>query len=978
MKALYVVIAALLFSVATANSQTCQPPTIVANAKSDNLFSPEQEMIVGELTEQSMAREFREVREPDLVAYITALGERIIKHLPPTGLKFTFHIIDYPEANAFNIPGGHVFVSRKLISFVNNEDELAGVIAHELGHATVHHGAVEMSDSMRKILNVTSLGDRRDVTEKYNLLIENARTKRISRKNSHENAQQLEADNIGIYAMVAAGYDPTAFFSFFDRLTESKGSTGDWLGDLFGTLKPAVKRLREISKATENLPQACRDGRAAKTTEGFLKWQADVVKFREAAVKEELPGLIWKRELSPKLRSDVSHLEFSPDGRLLLAVDDYGISVIDRPAAKVLFQIPVPDVEKANFTANGAEVVLMTENLRFERWSVEQQAPVEARELVLRRNCWENELSPNGNYLACIDTNTTINLIDTKTGKKVWEKERFYELSFFEIISWLSKLSDRENDESFFRIEFSPDSRFVLMSRSQRFRYRVTVNGQLYGASEDTGLAVDLTSMTPVKVAGDVKNIASRPYKFLDSERIIGMPTGKPEDSGIFTFPKGKRLEKVMFAGRVLERTQNPDYFVVKPLQNTMLGVFDAKRSAIVASMNKVAIAVCGNLAAFESTAGKIEIREVSFNETRKAWDDKDIATIDLPASSIGSLRAAGVSNNFQYLALSSKTRGGLWDLKTGDRKVYVRGFRGTLLGEDGSGVGQFPKYGDGEPSLVLLNANNGQATPFRALAPRGVKQYGRFVLTRTSLNGEKKVEKKDEKPADPPNEDKPETDLFREVRFELKDFISDKVIWSKDFPDVAPRYSFDEYSGRLVLFWPLGSETGKAKLKENPELRSKADALGNKESDYLLEVIDAFEQKTIGMMLLETGMGSFNVFSAQSEGNWLVFYDSKDRVLVYSINDGVLRHRFFGKEAAINPRRNQIAIENFRGEINLFNLDTGESDSKLVVNGKVALVRFNLAGDKLFVLSDSQSAYAFDLTKITPAAKRPANPVVF
>lgn len=307
----------------TAQAQDCQPPAIIANIKSTNLFSPEQEMIFGGLTIQRMAGEIRIVRDEKSLAYVREIGDRIIKHLPPTGLKFEFHLIDLPEANAFNIPGGHVFISRKLIAFANNEDELAGVIAHELGHAVVRHGAVDVSEALRKVLNITALGDRKDIADKYNLLIERARTKRLSRKRGHEDEQQLEADRIGLFALVAAGYDPEAFSSFFARLTESESKGGGWFSDLFGSARPEQKRLREMARAMEQMSPACRDRAAAKATENFLKWQADVVSFRVTSRKEELPGLIWKRELAPKLRSDVSHFSFSPDGKLLLAQDDF-------------------------------------------------------------------------------------------------------------------------------------------------------------------------------------------------------------------------------------------------------------------------------------------------------------------------------------------------------------------------------------------------------------------------------------------------------------------------------------------------------------------------------------------------------------------------------------------------------------------------------------------------------------------------------
>ncbi|MBA2732580.1 MAG: M48 family metalloprotease, partial [Acidobacteria bacterium] len=440
-------------------AQTCAPPAIVANAKSANLFSPEQEMIFGELTIQDIAGEMRFVRDEKLLAYVREIGERLIKHLPPTGLKFQFHLVDINDANAFNLPGGHVVLSRKLIAFVNSEDELAGVIAHELGHAVVRHGATDISESLRKILGITALTDRRDINEKYNLLIERARTKRISRSRGHENEQQLEADKIGIFAMVAGGYDPASFSSFFDRLTENEGKTGNWFSDLFGNTRPEQKRLREMIRATEQLSPACREGRVAKATENFSKWQAEVVFFREAGRKEELPGLLWKKELAPKLRSDVSHFSFSQDGKLLLAQDDFAITLIERDPLQVLFQIPADNANEATFTPDGKAVVFTTENLRYEKWSVAERKPMEVRELVLRRDCWESKLSPDGNYLACVDTSTTVNILDTKTGKKVWEKKEFYQLSWFEYLSWLARTKGAGDGQiSFFRIEFSPDS----------------------------------------------------------------------------------------------------------------------------------------------------------------------------------------------------------------------------------------------------------------------------------------------------------------------------------------------------------------------------------------------------------------------------------------------------------------------------------------------------------------------------------------
>jgi len=275
-------------------------------------------MVLGDLNYQRMAGETRYIQDEKLLAYVREIGGRLVRHLPPTGLKFQFFIIDIPEANAFNTPGGYVFLSRKLIAFTKTEDELAGVMAHELGHATVRHSASDISELFKKILNVAQLGDRKDITDKFNLLIERERTKKVSLSSSHESAQQVEADRIGLFAMVAAGYDPNAFSEFFARLTEAKAKSGNWFTSIFGSSNPTDKRLRDMIKVTEQLPASCREGRRANASQQYLNWQADVVSYRQSQLAEELPGLLWKRELTPQLKSDLWHFAITSDGKYFL------------------------------------------------------------------------------------------------------------------------------------------------------------------------------------------------------------------------------------------------------------------------------------------------------------------------------------------------------------------------------------------------------------------------------------------------------------------------------------------------------------------------------------------------------------------------------------------------------------------------------------------------------------------------------------
>jgi len=173
------------------------------------------------------------------------------------------------------------------------------------------------------------------------------------------------------------------------------------------------------------------------------------------------------------------------------------------------------------------------------------------------------------------------------------------------------------------------------------------------------------------------------------------------------------------------------------------------------------------------------------------------------------------------------------------------------------------------------------------------------------------------------------------------------------------------------MFYWRLNTDEGKKKLKELPDLKQGVEGFGDMKDDYLIEVVDAYAQKTVGLFPLDTGKGSFEIGSGQSEGNWVLLNDTEGRVLVYSMKESALRYRFFGKRASISPSGKHLIVENFPGELQLFSLDTGRRVARFRVNGEVVLARFSLKGDRLFVLSSAQTAYAFDLAKLSVTEDR-------
>ena len=285
----------LILSICADAQSNCQPPEIVANKNAYNIFSGEQEMYLGEVMAERFRKNFRIIEDEAVNAQVRRIGEKIVKHLPPTALKFQFYVVDLPEVNAFTMAGGRIYVTRKLIAFVRSEDELAGIIAHELGHATVHHPAIDASRLFKEVLGVEKVTDRRDIFEKYNQLIDKRRTKYVSVSQSHENNQQLEADNIAVFAMIAAGYDPNAFTTAWDRLANTQGKTGNWLTDVFGSTSPEQKRLREIIKAIESMPAECLDKKSAVSGEEFKAWQSLTINYANLYGKEKVNSLLSKK-----------------------------------------------------------------------------------------------------------------------------------------------------------------------------------------------------------------------------------------------------------------------------------------------------------------------------------------------------------------------------------------------------------------------------------------------------------------------------------------------------------------------------------------------------------------------------------------------------------------------------------------------------------------------------------------------------------
>jgi hypothetical protein len=448
-------------------------PTPVAPANAENIFNEEQETYLGDAIAERIQKDYTIIEDKALVGYLNTMGARLLQHLPLKQIKLRFFLVDLPDANAFVLPGGRIYVSRKLVGSAQNEDELASVISHELGHLAAHETAIEVTRQFKEVLGVTAVTDRRDVFERYNQLIDNVMRKRAAFKARDREKGQLTADQIGFNAHVNAGYDPKAGVHFWDRVTETRGKTGSWFSDLFGTTRPEQRRLREMLNALSSLPAGCVQERTATASPEFKQWQASVVAYTGSGRNESLPHLALKLELTPPLQSDITHIKFSPDGKHVLVQDESSINVLTREPFVPIFRIDAPEANNAHFTPDSQSIVFNTSNMRVERWSVAEKKLTDVSEIVVNKGCLQTQLAPDARFIACVTPKFDLRLIEVSSGKVMFEKKEFFEPNYYEFVALVQGVALLRFDGidlglALLNMGFSPNGRYFAAGYYER------------------------------------------------------------------------------------------------------------------------------------------------------------------------------------------------------------------------------------------------------------------------------------------------------------------------------------------------------------------------------------------------------------------------------------------------------------------------------------------------------------------------------
>jgi len=228
----------------------------------DAVLSTNDESRLGRMIMRDIRNSGQVVEDPLVIEYINDIGSRIVAQTNDSGRDFEFFVINDPRINAFALPGGYIGVHTGLLEATRNEDELAGVIAHEVANVTQRHIARAIhANSRQSILStammlgaiiVAAAGGSSDAVQGA---VAVAQGSAVQQQINFTRNNEYEADRVGITALADAGFDPYGMASFFEVLSRQTTTSPEMRAPEFLRTHPVTSaRVAEARTRAREYP----------------------------------------------------------------------------------------------------------------------------------------------------------------------------------------------------------------------------------------------------------------------------------------------------------------------------------------------------------------------------------------------------------------------------------------------------------------------------------------------------------------------------------------------------------------------------------------------------------------------------------------------------------------------------------------------------------------------------------------------------
>jgi len=207
-----------------------------------NFYSLDKEIALGKQLAQEVERQAKVVDDPIIAEYVNRVGQNLVRN-SDAKVPFTIKVLDTEEVNAFALPGGFFFVNSGLILKAESEAELAGVMAHEIAHVACRHGTRQATKG--DIAQIATIP----------LIFMGGWTGYAIRQGmglaipmgflAFSRGMEAEADYYGLQYMYKAGYDPTAFVDFFEKIETLEKKKPGSVAKVFSTHPMTDDRIKK-------------------------------------------------------------------------------------------------------------------------------------------------------------------------------------------------------------------------------------------------------------------------------------------------------------------------------------------------------------------------------------------------------------------------------------------------------------------------------------------------------------------------------------------------------------------------------------------------------------------------------------------------------------------------------------------------------------------------------------------------------------
>jgi predicted Zn-dependent protease len=217
-----------------------------------NFYSLDKEIALGRQLAQEVERQAKLVDDPLITEYINRLGQNLARN-SDAKVPFTFKVIDGPELNAFALPGGHIFVYTGLIRVADEEDELAGAMAHEIAHVAARHMTCRATKG--ELVSIASaLGGIMGGGGWTGYAVRQAAGFGVPMTFlSFSRHDESEADYLGVQYMYAAGYDPNGAISIFEKMEALERQKPGVISRAFATHPMDSDRIANTEKEIDRI-----------------------------------------------------------------------------------------------------------------------------------------------------------------------------------------------------------------------------------------------------------------------------------------------------------------------------------------------------------------------------------------------------------------------------------------------------------------------------------------------------------------------------------------------------------------------------------------------------------------------------------------------------------------------------------------------------------------------------------------------------